>query len=51
MNPIFARFQDQVALVDEGHSAWLEGCLSAVGDRMAQIEKADGGSDDFWSDG
>ncbi|RWO06276.1 MAG: hypothetical protein EOS07_21795 [Mesorhizobium sp.] len=47
MNPILARFQDQPALIDEGHSAWLEGCLTAVAERLDEIEKA-GASDGFW---
>ncbi|RWP69581.1 S49 family peptidase [Mesorhizobium sp.] len=47
MNPILARFQDQPALIDEGHSAWLEGCLTAVAERLGEIEKA-GDSDGFW---
>lgn len=53
MNPILARFQDQPALIDEGHSAWLEGCLNAVAERMGQIDNvaASVGDDDFWGEG
>ncbi|MER9833452.1 S49 family peptidase [Mesorhizobium sp. M0145] len=48
MNPILARFQDQPALIDEGHSAWLEGCLSAVAERLGEIEKAGSDPAGFW---
>ncbi|QPC91441.1 S49 family peptidase [Mesorhizobium sp. INR15] len=49
MNPILARFQDQPALIEEGHSAWLEGCLSAVAARLGELEKADAAAaDSFW---
>ncbi|UVK46826.1 S49 family peptidase [Mesorhizobium sp. AR07] len=50
MNPILARFQDQPALIDEGHRAWLEGCLTAVAARLGEVEQAEqaGDSDDFW---
>lgn len=51
MNPILAQFHDRPALVDEGHSAWLEGCLTAVAARLREVENASAGTDDFWGAG
>lgn len=50
MNPILAHFQDRPALIAASHSAWLEACLAAVGERMEELEKAgaEKADDDFW---
>lgn len=50
MNPIIAQFQDQPALIDEGHGAWLQSSLLALGARMDEIEKmtAESAAADFW---
>lgn len=48
MNPIFSRFHDQTALVEEGHALWLCACLNAVSDRFDKIEQEKAANDDFW---
>ncbi|MER9522504.1 S49 family peptidase [Mesorhizobium sp. M0292] len=50
MNPIFARLQDQPALIDEGQGAWLQSSLLALGARMDEIDKmtAESAAADFW---
>ena len=50
-NPILARLQDQPALIDEGHGAWLEACLAVVNERSQELEKVSASAEDFWDDG
>lgn len=52
LNPVLmSRFQDQLALIDEGRTGWFEGCLAGLNERMPTIEKASNeisADDDFW---
>lgn len=54
LNPVLqSRFQDQIALIDEGRTGWFEGCLAGLNARMPTIEKATAemsADDDFWFD-
>ena len=51
INPILARLQDQPALIEEGHGAWLEACLSVVNERSQEFEKISASAEDFWDEG
>lgn len=48
MNPILAKFQNQPALIEEGHGPWLESCLNAVAAQIADVDKAAVASENFW---
>lgn len=52
LNPfLMSRFQDQIALIDEGRQAWFEGCVTGLNERMETVDKAEvhfAATDDFW---
>ena len=51
INPFMARFQNQVALIEEGRAEWLQSCMSHLSERASDFEKMDAefaSDDDFW---
>lgn len=47
INPFMARFQNQVALLEEGRAEWLQSCMSQVAEKADKFDEI-AGSDDFW---
>lgn len=47
INPFMARFQNQVALLEEGRAEWLQSCMSQVAEKADKFDEMSA-SDEFW---
>lgn len=47
INPFMARFQNQVALLEEGRAEWLQSCMAQVAEKADKFDEM-AASDEFW---
>lgn len=49
INPFMARFQNQVAMIEEGRAEWLQSCLAQVAEKSSDLD-ALAAVEQFWFD-